>query len=538
VQKQPKKPRKIKRALEVAVIDCETDPFKHGRKIGAFACEFLSADLKHVTWGPSCVKEMATYLRGLDRAFLIYAHNGGKFDFMFFADEIENPVKVISSRIVSCQLGQHEMRDSFAIIPVPQAVFEKQKIDYGMFEYEVREKYKEPILEYLHSDCAGLLKLVNAFHTRFGDHLTVGGMAINQLKQFYKVGKGTKDHDIRTRPFYYGGRVECFESGELYGDWHVYDVNSMYPYVMAEFDHPDGRAYFTVENTYVKNNGNLANSGAALYFAHIECESFGAFPRREKDGISFPHCAGEFWVCSHEVRAAIECGTAKNIRVISALVPRFTTRFDKFVRKFNADKVSSKLAGDKVGEMFAKFVLNSCYGKFGQNPENYRDYLLVRSKEERPPEPWRLVEYAAGFELWSKPVDGGGYYDVAVAASITSAARATLMRGLTSHHRPAYCDTDSIICDGPIKGLLIDKATLGAWKLEARGDRLFIAGKKTYALYSKGEAVKWASKGVRLQAGAIVAIARGKTLTWHSEAPSMRLGKATKYVARRVKRTI
>lgn len=529
-----------KKRLHVAVLDVETDPFKHGReKIEAFAVEFFDGTTKQVFWGSDCVERMVRFLRALDRPYLIYAHNGGKFDIVFFAHHIDNPVRVINSRVVSCKLAGHELRDSFAIIPVAQREFEKTKIDYAIFERDKREAHKDEILAYLHDDCAGLYKLVRAFQDRFGDYLTVGSTAINQLKQFYYVGRGTKEHDVVFRPFYFGGRVECFEAGALRGDWHVYDVNSMYPYAMAHFDHPDGRKYIVVDNTTIDRRGRLSN-GAEMYFAEITCVSRGAFPVRVKDGIVFPNSPvpATFHVCSHEIVAALECGLISRIKVHRAYVPRCLVRFDKFVSKFSADKIAAKAAGDKVAELFAKFMLNSCYGKYGQNPDNYKDYVLARDASERPAAPYRLDTYTDNYELWCKPSEGGGYYDVAVAASITSASRATLMRGIFSHKRVAYCDTDSIICDGPALDLPIDNAQLGAWKLEARGDMLAIAGKKLYALFDRREVVKQASKGVHLPAGAILAIARGREMTWHSEAPSMGLGKPIKYVTRKVRRTV
>jgi hypothetical protein len=525
--------------LNVAVLDIETDPFKHGEEIAPFACEFYSANEYMVFWGEDCVPKMAAYLRTLPIAYLIYAHNGGKFDIVFFGDEIENPVKVIGSRIVSCRLGKHELRDSFAIVPVAQSEFEKTIIDYNLFKRHRREANKTEILLYLHDDCVGLYKIVRAFQDRFGDHLTVGGTAMSELKKIYYVGKGTKDHDDLTRPFYYGGRVECFESGVIEGDWHVYDVNSMYPYVMHSFDHPDGKHYFATENDTLDKRGRLNSCGAELYFAHVHCDSLGAFPQREKGGgISFPHKTGEFWVCSHEIRAALRLGLVRRVKIISALVPRSMTRFNKYVDKFSADKIAAKKAGDKIAYLFAKFMLNSAYGKFGQNPENYKEFLLVRDVSERPGPPWVLDTYTKTYELWSMPADSGGYYDVAVAASITSASRAVLMEGIALNERVAYCDTDSIIIDGKANGISLHDDKLGAWKLECKGDTLCIAGKKLYSLFDNGKPVKSASKGVHITPQQVAMIASGETATWQSEAPSIRLGKKMSYITRHVRKTV
>lgn len=127
--------------------------------------------------------------------------------------------------------------------------------------------------------------------------------------------------------------------------------------------------------------------------------------------------------------------------------------------------------------------------------------------------------------IWEKKSESETFYDVAIAASVTGAARSVLMRALSKAVNPIYCDTDSIICEG-FEGLPLDDSALGAWKLEATGTEIAVYGKKVYALRdASGEYVKTASKGVQLEGTDIFALCRGESKKWANDAPSFSLGK-------------
>ncbi|MDE2020898.1 MAG: hypothetical protein KGJ13_11230, partial [Patescibacteria group bacterium] len=203
--------------MKISVIDFETDPFLYQRTPRPFACEFLSDEFCEVFWGDDCHEQLAKFLETLSEPFFIYAHNGGKFDFHFLHRWLENPIKVINSRIVSAKMGIHTFRDSYAILPVPLRAYEKDEIDYTKMERDRREIYKEEILRYLHTDCVSLLDLVSAFVERFGDKLTIGSTAISEIKKRHPFIRATEPYDSVFRKFYYGGRVHCFKQGIVKG---------------------------------------------------------------------------------------------------------------------------------------------------------------------------------------------------------------------------------------------------------------------------------------------------------------------------------
>lgn len=519
----------------IATIDFETDPFLYGRVPAPFCAGFYSLEVGFMCfWGADCVARLFDFLLSLKTPHIIYAHNGGKFDFHFMLDGLENPIRVINSRIAQVKCGIHELRDSYCILPVPLRVYMKDDIDYQKLEDAVRETHKAEIISYLKTDCAGLHDLVTKFIARFGLKLTIGGTAIGILQEMHPFDKTGENHDEKFRPFYFGGRVEAIRAGTHTGKWKVYDVNSMYPDVMKNCDHPTGIKYKIGYGRILDKRGRISGfADAKFYFAHITCEQNGAFPTRMKNApLNFDVKKGEFFVTSHELIAAIETGRAWNVKIIQCWVPERTIRFGDYVDKFMAEKIDSKAAKNKAGEIFAKLLLNSAYGKFGTDPRNFHDYFLGEPEDL---EKYELYSTGAGHStIWRKPVERLSFFDVATAASITGAARAKLMRALSVAVNPVYCDTDSIICEA--LNAPLDESALGAWKLEAEGDQITVIGKKVYALRAGSDFVKTASKGVILTGEEIEGLGRGVDVEWQNAAPSFSLGKKeTGFVKRKIK---
>ena len=506
----------------LATFDIETDPFLHNRVPKPFCCGFKIEGYYKEWWSDKCVLDFYHWLKLEDDPYLIYAHNGGKFDFMYlFWLGVIDKIKLINGRIVKANIGIHELRDSYAIIPVPLSAYEKDTIDYDWFEEDSRDLHRSDILYYLKKDCDYLYDLVFKFIERFGDNLTIGGTAIKQLRERHPFENRNKNHDDAFRPYYFGGRVQFFQSGIILGKFKVWDVNSMYPDAMASKRHPTGNQYIsTTDLDYALNNSEM-------FFIHLKGKSKGAFPIRTKDGLEFPGSQSpcfsdtyDFYTTSHELKIAIKHNLIEIETIIEILIPTETINFGMYVNHFMTDKIAAKESGDKAGELFAKLLLNSAYGKFGQNPDNFFDYVLRYPDEPLPDlDEWELYIDNGYLEVWRAPAPRPTYYDVATAASITSAARAVLLDAICLADTPIYCDTDSIICKD-LKGVELHDSKLGAWALEAKCDKIAIAGKKLYAAWDNGELVKKANKGVRLTGDEIEMIALGIKIEYKNPAPS------------------
>lgn len=532
----------------LAVLDFETDPFKHGRSPLVFAGEIYDGEKSWQFWG-----DHDTVIGGIidcieqNGPFTLYAHNGGKFDFFYMLEHFEGKLNIVNGRILKGRIGDTELRDSYAIIPVPLAAHEKDSIDYAFFEASVRERYKAAILKYLHKDCTSLFKLVDSFVTRFGPKLTIGGTAMEQMSGMMELHRTNEAHDSVFRPFFFGGRVQCFEHGIIKAPVKVYDVNSMYPAVMKAHAHPNGMGFISSSQGITASGKAAGYLKAPMYFARIEADNYGALPLRTENGLKFDVERGEFAATSHEIISGIECGALKIRKVLEVFVPQRFIRFDEYVDTFIAEKIAAKKSGDKVSEIFSKLLLNSGYGKFGQNPDNFYDYVIGGHAATRAEEGFEFWEQFGDIVIFRRPSPKPIFHDVATSASITGAARAVLMRAIHKAERPIYCDTDSLICTA-LNGDA-DEYALGAWKLEAEGDEVAIAGRKLYCVYKNGEVVKVASKGAKFVKtaaelkqwpGAFTAdrmreICQGETLHWKSDAPNFKLNGATKFVDRRIR---
>lgn len=547
----------------IAVFDFETDPFEHGATIEPFCAGYYDGSEYAEFWGDDCHQRLVEHWATIKEPHLIYAHNGGKFDFFYLLrlGVLENPIKIINGRIVQAKVGIHTLRDSFAILPIPLGAYQKDGIDYALMKKHCRNKHKKEILKYLKSDCEYLFALVKPFVARFGPRLTIGGTAIKELEKFHPFERLGAKHDESFRSYYFGGRVSCFESGIITGDFKIYDVNSMYPDAMKNRLHPCGQAYTTYTRNILDKNGFInGRDREKPYFITFEGKNFGALPVRTKQGLDFNCPAGLFQATSHEIQVALKYQKIKIEKVIEIRVPHDTISFGDFVDTFNAEKVAAKISKDKVTEIFSKLILNSSYGKFCTNPANFHDYIMSEPGENAPnnekrdesgtitsPNTWVLFADYGEFEIYKKPINEKlrRYFDVAIGASITGASRAKLLEAICNAKRPIYCDTDSLICEDLGGNVEIDRAKLGAWKHEGDGNTIAIAGKKLYAVFTapytsefgptknkRGELVKMASKGIKATPQQILHAATGGRIDWNSEAPNFKLDGRTLYISR------
>lgn len=514
---------------KLAVFDFETDPFKFGRIPKPFCCGFYDGLLYTKFWGDDCVEQFLSYIENTEFEYTIYAHNGGKFDFMFFLQKFEQNIRIVNGRILEARIGKHIFRDSYAILPIPLKDYGKDEIDYDLMESDKREKHKEEILSYLKTDCIKLYELVEAFVKEFGDVLTIGSAAMKELKKFHKFQTASSGFDKYFRNFYFGGRCQCFETGVIKTNIKIFDVNSMYPFVMSDSLHPIS-VDCDVGSRITKNTAFVIWNGA----------NHGAVPIRTKFGLDFTigHSKltekKQFYSTIHEFNAGLETGTIEPYSIINTVDFKERITFFDFVDHFYKSRNIAKENGDKFHDIFYKLILNSAYGKFAQNPDGYVDSIILPWGEIAPEGyyiEYRHDEYA----IWSKPVTRHSYYNVATAASITGAARALLLIGISCADRPLYCDTDSIICND-MNGNL-DGKKLGAWKTEATGDLIAIAGKKLYAVMDGDVNVKKASKGVRLEPSQIIEIASGSEMEYANPVPAFKLDGNHMFIKRRIRRT-
>lgn len=561
----------------IAVIDCETDPFAKGR-----------VSIKPFIWGFyrqgeyrefATTDELAEFLAGED--VIAYAHNGGRFDFHFL-DKYLDPfqqVMIINGRIAKMMIGKCELRDSYNILPVGLAAYEKVKFDYAKMEADVRDQHMPEIRAYLESDCVNTWNMVTAFVRKYGLHLTQAGAAFKTWQKMSGLDAPRSDEAYYNQfhAYYYGGRVQCFKQGVADLNFKVADINSAYPWAMLE-KHPLTPMYSSFLTWQLPRVlKEIEKRGAGAVFVSLRAVSRGAFPWRGPDNaLYFPDdgIEREYHVTGWELLAGLDTGTVKVKQIMLTHVFHQMTDFKDYILHFYELRKAAKKAGNKEDDLFAKLLMNSLYGKFAANPEGYSSYTIIPAEfanlignpelsremavqcgkvsrkhdigriDEKTGLPvYRFSGMLGEWALAERPLDffERTYYNIATSASITGCVRAYLWRTLCACETPLYCDTDSIAAIG-FKDDVKFSGELGAWKHEGYFDQYAIAGKKMYAFREVPDEqgkVKWktASKGVRLSAEELVTVARGGTVVYEPMVPTFSVHKEPEIVSRAVRMT-
>jgi DNA polymerase elongation subunit (family B) len=517
-----------------SVIDAETDPFLFGRIPTPFVWGYYNGEIYKQF---DTTESLVEYISELDE--IIYAHNGGKFDFHFLLEYIEiyEEIMIINGRISKMKLGNCELRDSWNIIPVGLAAYQKDEIDYDLMEAEnrVKPENKREIEKYLKSDCVYLYQMIERFIQENGLCLTQAGAAMKQWKAIapFPVPETDKEFYKRFAPFYFGGRVQCFEKGIIDADFSVYDINSAYPFAML-CNHPYSNNFSTYDHYYPDAD-----------FYHLRGVSLGALPYRGagNSGLSFPDDdeRREYFITGWEYQAAIDTHSLRDVEFLESIVFCNHQDFAEYVNKYYTLRNEAKAKEDKAGTLIYKLLMVSLYGKFAANPEEYKTYMAIPMEHARKIEKqgWTSAGEFGPWGLASAPLteEQQHYYCVATGASITGYVRAMLWRAIKSSGRVLYCDTDSIACETLGHDIKLG-ADLGQWKFEGDFKRAAIAGKKLYVFKGKkGTENKKASKGVRLTEKEIMQVCRGKTVKYNNFAPTFSTKHEPVFISRNVKIT-
>ena len=568
----------------LACCDAETDPFSKDRAannlvpmpfVWGFWDGGIMDDAKSF-YHFDTTDAFVEFIR--DKEFVIYAHNGGRFDFHYLKNYVEefDEIMVIAGRIARFKIGIAEFRDSWNILPVPLAMYQKQSQDFSIHEASERNKpeNRARILDYLESDCRNLFEIVTAYRARFGPGMTLAGGSMRELNRMND--KPLPRHNTRKfyddyHPYYFGGRVECFKTGIIDRPFKVVDINSAYPFAMLH-EHPYvHRAQVTEGDA----RDGLTRGQIETGFFDVSCVAHGAFPWKDPIGLVddgaliFPtdETVRDYRVTGWELLAGIETGAVENMTVTQSHIFDVTTNFRKFVLNLYAERKAAKAAGDKAGDLLCKLALNSSYGRFAIAPFRFKDYQLFPIDkigwlhpdnyddwQDVDGRAWTFAGFFGRHVLGQSPIPEKRwrFFNVATAASITGFVRAYLWRAICRCSGVLYCDTDSIAA---VKTPLDLGDDLGQWEIEGRFTRAGIAGKKLYSFRycdadrpkdKHGNLVRYkiASKGVRLTAMEIESVARGGTVTYSPEAPTYKVGgfvdkkSGTKTIARYIPRTV
>jgi len=545
----------------IAVIDAETNPAKFNDTMTPFIWGYYNGETYKQFYD---TEKLLIFL--YEREEIVYAHNGGKFDFHFLWHyiEVDSDVMVINGRISKFQIGLCEFRDSMNILPTPLSAFQKETIDYGIMAEDKRDipENKKLIEAYLESDCINLYQYVTAFIKRFGLNMTVAATAFKQWQRIAKRKPPIDEDGVlyqSFKHFYYGGRCQAFEHGIIEGGFSIADINSAYPFAMLHM-HPIGTRNAKVSASEWEV---LPLETKQTSLIKVQCSSRGCLPFRDiKNTLHFPSdgITREFNVTGWELLAGIKTGHIKDYKIIEAHTFDKLIDFKDYMHLFYNERLDAKKVGDNLADTFCKLMMNGLYGRFAINPDEFKDYRITRplnydergqvavEESDGTVNVWSFTGTLFNKHIVSKPIDDETkkFYNVATAASITGFVRAFMWEALCSCEGLLYCDTDSIAARNigslPM-GLGKD---LGQWDIEGIFKGGAIGGKKLYAFEYTKEfrrdnkikgTHKTASKGVKFTAKEIVKVAQGETVRYEPEFPTFSIAKGQYHTVREIRMT-
>ncbi len=336
---------------------------------------------------------------------------------------------------------------------------------------------------------------------------TLASQAFNAFRHRFYEGGILIHNDVSTlkleRASYFGGRVECFQLGEVNQPLYYLDVNSLYPSMMAQHDYPK-QLMKTARGISVAALKRHMKSYAVTAAVTVKTDE-PLYPTREDGRLVFP--VGEFQttLSTPEIAYALKRGHIRKVGKV-ALYEQGAL-FRGFVEALYTARQAYAKADNPAFAYLCKIMLNAFYGKFGQRG---RVWETLRDPEPDDPIEWLQQDHKGGpvvryrirmgkVQRLTRDEEARESFP-AISAHVTAYARVymwELMRKAGLEH-VFYSDTDSLIVDAPGYANLephIDAKRLGALKLEKESDTATFHGPKDYTFGSERR-----TKGVRQDA--------------------------------------
>lgn len=331
------------------------------------------------------------------------------------------------------------------------------------------------------------------------------------------------------RKSYHGGWCYVNKYGKV-GKGMVLDVNSLYPYVMANCKLPVGkgkhfkgapkrlwieddnfgfyvriRCRFVIKDNHVPfiriSNDDKYNPEEILLTSDIWNSGDNCFERYEVDEWGELHeIKAELTLWKEEFELFLEHYNVESLEYIDGYKYNLWGGvFKKYVNKFRDMKEN---AHNKSERRIAKILMNSLSGNLAKNIKRESVYFLEtdvdkimnRCKDDASDKVIKAIQECGN--IVSTKSRSHSY--IAIGAAITSIAMCITVKAAQANYKHfLYSDTDSLHLDCDIDkvvGLNIDDKELGAWKVEHRFKRASYIQQKVYFIDDKkeGAILKWA----------------------------------------------
>jgi len=278
-----------------------------------------------------------------------------------------------------------------------------------------------------------------------------------------------------SRDGYHGARCECFRIGKFEGSFHLLDVNSMYPDVMANHEYPHKLLTHT---RYAQQADLKAWLQQYALMARVVLRTAIPFaPIKEHHKLLFPIGEFECVLSTPELKYALEHAEILDIKEIAVYHKGFL--FTQMMHELYMNRLTAKREGRKVDAFMFRKIMNSFYGKWGQSGGKWDSFMQT---EDLSCKSW--IEYDRETGKMTRHRQLGGLVQTrneeaesrdsfpAIAAHVTAYARMKLWEIITlaGVDNVLYCDTDSVLVNDTGKrnvAFITDKELMG--KLSVKG---------------------------------------------------------------------
>jgi len=248
---------------------------------------------------------------------------------------------------------------------------------------------------------------------------------------------------IAARKSYFGGWFEIFAHGIIPGTSYEYDINSAYPYMIAQLPCLLHGKWTKGEKTAVRNNGKSLRLLHGT--AHGSNKFVGALPHRTPKGRVLRPQKTSGWYWEHEVNAAMSAGMVDAFDIDEYVdyepckcEPPFAEIANLYLERLKVEKNSPH------GKAY-KLIYNSAYGKMAQS---------------------------VGNPTYANPI---------YASLITAGCRTMILSAIATHptglHDLLMVATDGVYFRTPHPSLPLNDETLGMWDSKEKENlTLFMPG--------------------------------------------------------------
>lgn len=428
----------------------------------------------------------------------IFCHFGGIFDFLHLISHIlDNPEKYKLTNMIPrgssmlsfrCYSIKHEKyltyNDSSALFQFGLknlAIQFDVETKKGEMVHKNVTKVTKKLLDYMKDDCLALYQVIDKFRNwelikKHGMKNTLASQSLHIFQNEFiknKLQSLPMELDDFCRKSYYGGRTEIFNMkyDDFKKDLNLYDINSLYPYVMSKMDIP-------VEFVHTVLKDEYDSKKLGIWHVKISCPIDKKIPilgTNINGKFIFP--IGEFdgYWCSNELNFALKRGY-KIIKVYEGKIFFNGGKiFKYYVEYFYKKRLDAKSPAEKY---IIKLLMNSLYGRMGMDLEKESLDLEKRIVGEKYHSEVKTPNgHKFRFFTMTKTIDS--FTNVSIASFITAEARIELYKRFEEVDFDVYnCDTDSIFTTKLMK----TSNDLGGVKLENKINRAVFLLPKTYML--------------------------------------------------------